>query len=74
MKIAALYARVSSDRQKQQGTIASQLAALEQFARTNDYQVAPQHVFLDDGYSGAQLDRPALDRLREAAALAEIGP
>jgi site-specific DNA recombinase len=72
MKIAALYARVSSDRQQQQGTIASQLAAIEQFARENDYQVAPQHVFQDDGYSGAQLDRPALDRLREAAALGEI--
>src|SRR5262245_5662532 len=72
MKIAALYARVSSDRQQQQGTIASQLAALEQFAREKDYQVAPQHVFQDDGYSGERLDRPALDRLREAAALGEI--
>jgi site-specific DNA recombinase len=72
MKIAALYARVSSDRQQQQGTIASQLAALERFARENDYQVAPQHVFQDDGYSGARLDRPALDRLREAVAVGEI--
>jgi len=72
MKIAALYARVSSDRQQQQGTIASQLAALEQFARENDYQVAPQHVFQDDGYSGANLDRPALDRLRKAVLAGEI--
>src|SRR5262245_11882810 len=72
MKIAALYARVSSDRQQQQGTIASQLAALEQFAREKDYQVAPQHVFQDDGHSGARLDRPALDRLRETALAGEI--
>ncbi|HEV2663808.1 MAG TPA: recombinase family protein [Blastocatellia bacterium] len=72
MKIAALYARVSSDRQHQQGTIASQLAALEQFARERDYQVAPQHVFQDDGYSGANLDRPALDRLRKAVLAGEI--
>lgn len=72
MKIAALYARVSSDRQQQQGTIASQLAALEGFARDHDYQVAPQHIFQDDGYSGARLDRPALDRLREAAAAGDL--
>jgi len=71
MKIAALYARVSSDRQQQQGTIASQLAALEQFAREKDYQVAPQHVFQDDGYSGERLDRPALEPCPNRTVIAE---
>ena len=72
MKIAALYARVSSARQQQNETIASQLAALREYAATHDYQVGSQHVFQDDGFSGARLDRPALDRLRDAVAQGEI--
>jgi site-specific DNA recombinase len=72
MKIAALYARVSSSKQQQNETIASQLAALQEYAATHDYQVSPPHIFLDDGWSGARLDRPALDRLRDAVAQGEI--
>ena len=64
---AALYARVSSSRQEQERTIESQLDALRTYAAAHGYEVAPQHVFCDDGYSGSQLDRPALDRLRDAA-------
>ena len=72
MKIAAIYARVSSTRQQQNDNIASQRAALEQYAAAHDYQVAPQHLYQDDGYSGATLDRPALDRLRDAVAQGEL--
>jgi len=72
MKIAAIYARVSSTRQQQQETIASQIAALEHYAAEHDYQVAPQHLYQDDGVSGKTLDRPALDRLRDAAAQGEV--
>ena len=66
MKIA-LYARVSTPRQEQEQTIASQLAALHTYAAERSYEVDEAQVFLDDGYSGACLDRPGLDRLRDAA-------
>ncbi|HME32551.1 MAG TPA: recombinase family protein, partial [Terriglobales bacterium] len=49
-KPAALYARVSSDRQKETHTIASQVAALTQYAETNGYLVPPEWQFQDDGY------------------------
>ena len=68
MKIAAIYARVSlrlcsgqaSDQQKEEKTIASQTAALIEFARQENYQVPDEWVFEDEGYSGANLIRPAL--------------
>ena len=72
MKIAAIYARVSSTRQQQNENIASQLAALEQYAAEHNYQVVPQHIYKDDGYSGGTVDRPALDRLRDAVAQGEL--
>ncbi|OPH12079.1 hypothetical protein FE88_12565 [Azospirillum brasilense] len=68
MKTAALYARVSSDKQEKEQTIASQLETLHRAAAERGFQVAPDLVFADDGYSGARLDRPALDRLRDLAA------
>lgn len=61
----ALYARVSTERQEQLGTVASQLEALRDAARSEGLTVIEE--FVDDGYSGARLDRPALDRLRDAA-------
>ncbi len=72
MKIAVIYARVSSARQQQNENIASQLEVLLSYAKTHDYQVSPQHIFQDDGHSGAYLDRPALDRLRDAVAAGEL--
>ena len=63
----ALYARVSSERQERQGTIASQLDALTRWAREQDHDVVEAYVCVDDGYSGARLDRPGLDRLRDGA-------
>ena len=72
MKIAAIYARVSSARQQRQETIASQVAALLDYAQAHDYQVSPHHIYQDEGYSGASLDRPALDRLRDAVAAGEL--
>jgi DNA invertase Pin-like site-specific DNA recombinase len=72
MKIAALYARVSSAKQQLNENIASQIAAIQEYARQNDFQISPQHVYKDDGFSGARLDRPALDRLRDAVAQGEV--
>jgi site-specific DNA recombinase len=61
----ALYARVSTERQEERGTVGSQLELLRAAARADDHDVVAE--FVDDGYSGARLDRPALDRLRDAA-------
>ena len=72
MKIAALYARVSSTKQQLNENILSQLVAIEEYARQHDYQISPPHIYKDDGYSGARLDRPALDRLRDAVAQGEV--
>jgi site-specific DNA recombinase len=65
MRTVALYARVSSDQQAQQGTIDSQIAALRQRGEADGHRIAPDDVFVDDGYSGTTLVRPALDRLRD---------
>jgi site-specific DNA recombinase len=63
-----LYARVSSDRQAEQGTIASQLAALRARIAADGGRSDAALEFLDDGYSGGTLLRPALERLRDQAA------
>ena len=68
MKTAAIYARVSSDKQREENTIASQTAALVTFAREQEFDVPPEWVFEDDGYSGASLIRPGLERVRDLAA------
>jgi site-specific DNA recombinase len=68
MKTAAIYARVSSEKQREENTIASQTAALIAFARDQQFEVAPEWVFEDDGYSGASLIRPGLERVRDLAA------
>ena len=61
----ALYARVSTDRQEKEGTIGSQLDALHARARSEGWVV--EMTCADDGYSGSSLDRPGLDRARDAA-------
>jgi site-specific DNA recombinase len=65
--VAAIYARVSSERQRQEQTIASQTAALRELAEQRGLFVAEEFVFEDDGFSGASLQRPALERLRDRA-------
>src|SRR5438034_7739496 len=71
-KPAALYARVSSDRQKENHPIASQTAALIEYAQTHEYSVPPEWVLQDEGYSGAVLVRPGLEALRDLAAEGQI--
>ena len=65
---AAIYARVSTPQQEQEATIESQIAALEAYAREQGYRLNPDYYFLDQAVSGAKLNRPALDRLRDLAA------
>jgi len=69
---AAIYARVSSDRQKENHTIDSQLSALVQYAESHAYLVPPEWRFQDEGYSGATLLRPGLEALRDLAAAGQI--
>src|SRR5229473_5717909 len=71
-RIAAIYARVSSDRQKEEGTIGSQKAALLEYAQAHELTVPSQWVFEDEGYSGAMLARPGLERLRDLAAEGQL--
>src|SRR5499427_8154202 len=72
MKAAAIYARVSSDKQKEEKTIASQTAALTEFARKEGYDVPREWIFEDEGFSGASLVRPGLERLRDLAAEGQL--
>src|SRR5512135_2478949 len=69
---AAIYARVSTERQERQQTIDSQLALLQAWAGAGGHELMPSHVFRDEGYSGSRLDRPGLDALRDAVRDAEI--
>jgi site-specific DNA recombinase len=72
MKLAAIYARVSSEQQREEHTIASQTAALIEFAKNHGLEVPQEWVFEDQGYSGATLERPGLERVRDLAAEGQI--
>ncbi|HEY4933119.1 MAG TPA: recombinase family protein [Terriglobales bacterium] len=69
---AAFYARVSSEQQASAHTIDSQISALNERARRDGTPVPPERQFVDDGISGATLARPALDRLRDLAAVGAV--
>ena len=65
----ALYARVSTSHQQQTHTIEQQLTRLRVYVTTQaDWSLCEEHIFCDDGYSGAKLKRPGLDHLRDQAA------
>jgi site-specific DNA recombinase len=67
----ALYVRVSTTRQQQSQTIAQQIVRLRDSVATQpDWHLAEEHIYRDDGYSGAKLNRPGLDRLRDRATFA----
>jgi site-specific DNA recombinase len=68
----ALYARVSSDQQVQQDTIASQIATVQTFAAAQGVKIDPDLIFADNGISGTTLARPKLDALRDKAAAGEL--
>ena len=67
----ALYARVSTSRQQQTHTNDQQVACLRAYVTTQaDWSLAEEHIFRDDGQSGAKLKWPGLDHLRDQAAQA----
>ena len=72
MKTAAIYARVSSERQKKEDTISSQIAGLIEYAKQQSYIVPEGRMFQDEGYSGSTLVRPGLERVRDLASEGEI--
>ena len=61
-----------SEQQREANTIASQTASLIEFAKNHDLEVPEEWVFEDEGYSGATLERPALERVRDLAAEGQI--
>jgi site-specific DNA recombinase len=61
----AVYVRVSTQRQAQAQTIEQQLDSLRKYHEAQGWPWQEEHIFRDDGYSGAKLRRPGLDRLRE---------
>jgi site-specific DNA recombinase len=72
MKTAAIYTRVSSDQQKENKTIGSQVDELLNFAEEQGYVVPDSYVFKDEGYSGAILVRPGLEKIRDLSAEGQI--
>jgi site-specific DNA recombinase len=69
---AAFYARVSSEAQARDNTIASQVAALRERVAADGATMGPDTAYIDEGHSGSSLVRPALERLRDAVAAGEI--
>lgn len=63
-KLAAIYARVSSEKQKEGENIKSQIHALKGYAKEHNYEIPNGWIFTDDGVSGTLIARPALDKLR----------
>src|SRR3989442_12601586 len=68
----AMYARVSSDQPAEPQTIASQVAALRERVAAEGFVLPEAMQFLDEGYSGATLIRPALERLRDVIAAGAV--
>src|SRR5215471_11345075 len=64
-RLIATYARVSTARQEEEGTIENQLSALRDHAQISGYTIVKEYI--DDGWSGDMLARPGLDDLRQDA-------
>src|ERR671910_105423 len=67
-----VHARVSTQRQAEADGLAQQLERLQTHALQQGWTVAAENIFRDDGYSGASLKRPGLERLRDRVALREL--
>ena len=68
----AFYARVSSEAQARDNTIASQIAALKERIEADGFVLEPEHGYADDGHSGTSLVRPGLEKLRDAVAAGRV--
>jgi site-specific DNA recombinase len=70
--VVAMYVRVSTDRQAETQTSDQQLSALQTYVAQQQWTVGVEHIYRDEGISETRLDRPALDRLRDAVARGEV--
>ena len=68
----AVYIRVSTLNQTQTQTIEQQLQQLRRHIETQGWQLSAEHIYRDDGHSGASLNRPGLDKLRDTIRWGEI--
>ena len=68
----AIYVRVSTHRQAQTQTIEQQIERLQAHIRDKGWILEAEHIYQDNGYSGAKLNRPGLDALRDHAVLADF--
>lgn len=68
----AIYARVSTQRQAQAQTIEQQLERLSTYISQQGWELPGENIFRDDGFSGAVLNRPGLDQMRDRVAAGEI--
>src|ERR1700680_5279166 len=66
--LCALYARVSSESQARDNTIASSVMARRERIAADGFSLESDQSYVDEGYSGSILARPALERLRDAVA------
>jgi site-specific DNA recombinase len=58
----AIYARYSSDKQNPKSS-EDQIRGCRKFAKTNNWNVLPEHIYSDDAISGSRSDRPSYQRL-----------
>ncbi|GAC1591468.1 MAG: hypothetical protein NVS3B8_05190 [Chitinophagaceae bacterium] len=72
MKTETIYTRVSSDQQKENNTIGRQVDELLRFAEEHGCVVPDEYIFKDEGYSGAILVRPGLEKVRDLSAEGQI--
>src|SRR3989475_11758337 len=70
--MSAVDARVTAEQERKGNTIASQPLSLIEFAKSHDLEVPKEWVLEDEGYSGATLERPGLERVRDLAAEGQI--
>lgn len=68
----AFYARVSTEKQNENKTIDSQIAALKNKAASDGYSIDQLKAYIDDGYSGCNLMRPALEKMRDSIMMKNI--
>lgn len=68
---AALYARVSTEEQKENFSLASQIELLRKHASDNNYEIFSEYV--DGGYSGTSFERPEFQRLMNDAKQNKFG-
>jgi site-specific DNA recombinase len=67
-RMAAIYARVSTEDQGKGFSLPTQIEACQKVAEHEGYRVPEAYILVDAGASGATLNRPALSKLRELVA------